>query len=191
MLTLSDVEQKNLEAAFYLTNAQGDFANTSKIDPKQILLTLLTVTEGEKVSDDALYDLFDRKETDSQNVIQYNEDDLKKAAKELLGLELPKYEDQFENIKYKDGKYYMLGCRMKWQEWPYAGALYADIDVDMNNIPFGNFWIEGIGKDGDIYTFKGRTCHLMNDYSYVNEFAYEVVIKDGTLISGKKIKLVD
>ena len=101
--TLSNYDK--MQIAYSLIAYSGDFDSTSEISKEVVISTLFGVVDSKITTDPAITSLFDEY-NEAWEVHEYDEKDVKKAAKDILNLELTGSSDKYNNIRYKNGKYY-------------------------------------------------------------------------------------
>lgn len=161
--TLSNYDKMRI--AYSLIAYSGDFDSTAEISKEVVISTLFGVVDSKITTDSAITSLFDEYD-EAWKVHEYDEKDVKKAAKDILDLELTGSSDKYNYIRYKNGKYYSVDIP--------AGGEYLTI--------------KNISNNGDTYTFYALSALDSEDLDISEYSKYEVVIKDGVIKSGRKIK---
>ena len=160
--TLSNYDK--MQIAYSLIAYSGDFDSTAEISKEVVISTLFGVVDSKITTDPAITSLFDEY-NEAWKVHEYDENDVKKAAKDILDLELTGSSDKYNYIRYKNGKYYSV-----------------DIPADGEYLT-----IKKISNNGDTYTFYALSALDSQDMDISEYSKYEVVIKDGVIKSGRKI----
>ena len=177
-------DRDRLNIAYLLMEQHGDFDSVSSVSTETVLsavirATLQYVDKGKEVGT-AHYNEY--KENEEGYVYECMEEQVKQRAKEYLKLDITQRLENDPNIKYLDGKYVM--------RYPLMGSCDPDMDklFDAWWMPFRDDFIEEIRKNGDVYTFRVFSETSYSESYYISEdHKYEVVIKDGVIVSGKRI----
>ena len=115
--------------------------------------------------------MFENYDSNYCEIRVYKEDDVKKAAEDILGVNISEKVTDFESaylkryLRYKDGKYYYLYMQASGEQ----------------------LTIRNIKNNGNTYTFDALSA-LDSDVADDSEFSkYEATIIDGVIKSARKI----
>ncbi|MBR2743833.1 MAG: hypothetical protein IKE01_00855 [Clostridia bacterium] len=166
---LSTEEKINIAYSLRLFN--GDFNSTSQISYNTIISTLMDYTERRQTKENSVFELyretFNDRIDESTKIYEYDEGAIKKAAKDLLNVDITESVTKFndDRIKYNDGKYY-----------------YLDISIADGE----QLTIKNISNDGNKYTFFALSA-LDSEEQDISEYTkYEAVIENGVIKSCKE-----
>jgi len=172
-------DRDRLNIAYYLLKGYGDFTSVSSI-PKEVVLSAIVYDTASLAYRETAEDI----SRDEAIVFSCTEEEVRQTANEYLNLDLSQRIEDYRNIKYHNGKYLARTYS--------TGFSYNDERTEWWT-PFGDLYIDDVRKDGDVYVFHTSSVSILNEYrlSYLlytaEEHEYEVVIKDGMIVSGKQI----
>ena len=186
-IAVDKMDCDRLNIAYLLMEQQGDFDSVSSISKETLLPVVLRATlqykDPYKAVGTKVYNEY--KKNDEGYLYECTEEQVKQAAKMYLNLDLTQRLENDPKIKYQDGKY-VVRC-------PFLGDS-SDIGQRKKDwhIPLNDGWITDVRKNGDVYTFHTKSwtcCYLVlgKQYDFGEDHMYEVVIKNGVIVSGKRI----
>ena len=173
-------DRDRLNIAYYLLKGYGDFTSVSSI-PKEVVLSAIVYDTASLAYRDTAEDI----SRDEAIVFSCTEEEVRQIANEYLNLDLSQRIEDYRNIKYHNGKYLARNYS--------TGFSYNNDERTEWWTPFGDLYIDDVRKDGDIYVFHTSSVSILNEYRFfyllytAEEHEYEVVIKDGVIVSGKQV----
>lgn len=176
--SINYAEKLSVEQKIHIAYSLSDFDSASQISKNSVVCVMLGAIDNinKKATNDEsvkeLYkDVYNENEVGANEtnwpIYEYDENQVKKAAKDLLDVTITESITNFNSmtIKYKDGKYYSM-----------------DIPADGEQLT-----IKNISNDGIKYTFYALNC-LDSEEKDISEYKkYEAVIENGVIKSCKVV----